>query len=169
MARQNFSAEVEKALNDQLNLEFKASHIYLSMSAYFGRDSVALPGFQKFFKHSSDEEREHGEKFIDYVNKRGGRVVLSSVPAPEIEWNSGRSAVEIALQLEKDVNTSLLKLHKVAEEQNDPATMDFLEGEYLKEQVEANKQLSDMLTQIARVGGDGLGLYLFDQNLQSEK
>lgn len=29
-------------------------------------------------------------------------------------------------------------------------------------------QLADMITNLKRVGGDGLGLYLFDQQLQKE-
>ena len=46
---------------------------------YFDRDDVALPGFQKFFKGSSDEEREHAEKLMSYQNKRGGRIVLQQI------------------------------------------------------------------------------------------
>lgn len=39
---------------------------------------------------------------------------------------------------------------------------DFLEGEYLKEQVEAIKELSDYVTNLQRVG-TGLGEYMFDK------
>lgn len=73
--------------------------------------------------------------------------------------------MEITLQMEKDVNASLLNLHKIAEENNDPNMTDFIEGEFLSEQVEAIKDVADMCTNLARVGHDGLGLYLFDQNL----
>lgn len=33
-------------------------------SYYFDRDDVSLPGMRKFFKESSDEEREHAEKLM---------------------------------------------------------------------------------------------------------
>ena len=46
---------------------------------YFDRDDVALKGFSKFFKHSSDEEREHAEKLMAFQNKRGGRIVLQDI------------------------------------------------------------------------------------------
>lgn len=46
---------------------------------YFDRDDVALKGFSKFFKESSDEEREHAEKLMKYQNKRGGRIVLQPI------------------------------------------------------------------------------------------
>ena len=39
---------------------------------FFEREDVALPGFSKFFKKSSDEEREHAQLFMGYQNKRGG-------------------------------------------------------------------------------------------------
>lgn len=56
-----------------------------------------------------------------------------------------------------DVNKSLLNLHKVGEENNDPQLCDFVESEYLEEQVEAIKKIADLVTQLNRVGGDGLG------------
>ena len=46
---------------------------------------------------------------------------------------------------------------------------DFIESEYLEEQVEAIKQVSDMLTQVKRCGGDGVGLWLFDKSLDEKK
>ena len=49
------------------------------------------------------------------------------------EWGSGVEALECALQLEKSVNQSLLDLHKVASERNDPhvSTHIHLEATYL--------------------------------------
>lgn len=52
------------------------------MYAYFDRDNVALPGLARYFRKTSDEEREHAEKLIDFQNRRGGRVRLSLIPAP---------------------------------------------------------------------------------------
>lgn len=40
--------------------------------------------------------------------------------------------------------------------------MDFIEGEYLKEQVDGIKQISDHVTNLKRVGS-GLGEYMFDK------
>ena len=47
LARQNFSSLCEDALNQQINTELSAAYAYQSMAAYFGRDNVALKGFQK--------------------------------------------------------------------------------------------------------------------------
>ena len=46
---------------------------------YFDRDDVALKGFQKFFKKSSEEEHEHAEKMMKYQNLRGGHIVLQPI------------------------------------------------------------------------------------------
>jgi len=40
--------------------------------------------------------------------------------------------------------------------------MDFLESEYLQEQVDAIKEISDHVTQLKRVG-PGLGEYMYDK------
>lgn len=164
LARQNFSKASEDALNAQINAELTASYIYTAMAAYFNRDDVALPGFRKFFEENAKEEREHAQEFIDYVNQRGGRVTFSPIAQPEkSEWSPMSSLTE-ALALEKLVNQKLLDVHTVATTSNDPQLCDFLESEFLKEQVEAIKKLADLITQLKRAG-EGLGTYLFDKNL----
>lgn len=71
---QNFHCN--ELVNDQLQLEFDASHTYLSIYNYFARDLVALDGFAKMFKHSWKEELEHAEKLFDYIHLRGGNISL---------------------------------------------------------------------------------------------
>jgi len=161
--RQNYHAECEAGINKQINLELYASYVYQSMAFYFDRDDVALKGFSNFFKKSSEEEREHAEKLMKYQNKRGGRVVLQNIQKPDRdEWGTGLEAMTMALSLEKNVNQSLLDLHKLGDTHGDPQFCDFLESNYLEEQVEAIKQLSDYVTNLKRVG-PGLGEYTFDK------
>merc|ERR1712183_660825 len=102
--RQNFHEECEALINKQINMELYASYVYLSMSYYFARDDVALHGFAKYFKKNSDEEREHAQKFMEYQNSRGGRIVLQDVAKPsQDEWGTPLDAIEAALELEKTV------------------------------------------------------------------
>ena len=82
------------------------------------------------------------------------------------EWGNGLEALEAALQLEKTVNQALLDLHKTADKHGDAQMMDFIESEYLEEQVEAIKELSDHISNMKRVG-PGLGEWHFDQKLSS--
>ena len=164
-ARQNFSKAAEDALNAQVNAELTASYVYEAIAAYFDRDEVALKGFHKFFKDSADEERKHAQEFISYINLRGGRVTFAPIAAPaKSEWTPLES-LEDALALEKSVNEKLLQLHAVADENNDPHLADWLEGEFLGEQVEANKKLAGYIANLKRAG-EGLGVFLFDKELQ---
>ena len=166
--RQNFHQEVENGINNQINMELTASYVYQSMAFYFDRDDIALPGFSGLFKHNSEEEREHAEKLMKYLNKRGGRVLLQDIRKPsKDEWGTGLEALQAALDLEKQVNQSLLNLHVLATAKSDAHLTDFLESEYLDEQVEAIKKLGDNITKLKRAGPAGLGEYLFDKDLKS--
>lgn len=161
--RQNYHEECEAGVNKQVNMELYASYVYLSMSAYFDRDDVALPGAHKYFKKASEEENEHAQKLMKFQNQRGGRVKLNDIKAPEKdEWCSLYDAFSVALDLEKKVNQSLLDLHGVADSHKDPQMCDFIETHYLTEQTEAIKEIGDYLTQLKRVG-TGLGEYIFDR------
>ena len=163
--RQNFHENSEAALNKQINMELTASYVYMSMATFFARESVALPGLQEFFAKASTEEREHAQKLIDYITKRGGKVQFSNIIAPKTEWDSPLAALEAALALEQRVNQSLLDLHAVADEHNDPHLGDFIEEEFLGEQVDGAFELAQMITKLKRAQSDELGLYLFDKSM----
>ncbi|XP_067057630.1 uncharacterized protein [Acropora muricata] len=136
---------------------------------HFDRDDVALPGFHKFMLKQSEEEREHASKLMKYQNKRGGRIVLQDIKKPEKnEWESGLDACLAALDLEKHVNQALLDLHNVADTHGDPQMMDFIEENFLEEQVESIKQFSDFVANLKRVG-PGLGEYQFDKLTLEDK
>merc|ERR1711941_111474 len=154
--------ECEAGINKQVNMELTASYIYQSLSSYCARDDVALPNLHKMFKKNSEEEREHAEKLMEYQNKRGGRIVLQDIKKPEVsEYGTVTDMLSLTLQLEKDVNQSLIYLHKIAEKHLDGQFADFIEGEFLKEQVDAIKELGDLLTRAKRCG-NGLGEFLFE-------
>merc|ERR1711934_684914 len=113
--RQNYHEDCGALINKQINMEFYASYVYLSMSSFFNRDDQALHGFADHFKKESNEERAHGMKLMEYQTKRGGRVVFQDIAKPTtMDWGSPLEAMEAALELEKTVNQSLLDLHKVA-------------------------------------------------------
>ncbi|XP_032894967.1 ferritin heavy chain isoform X1 [Amblyraja radiata] len=165
--RQNYHLDCEAAVSRQINLELYASYVYLSMSYYFDRDDVALKNFASFFLEQSHEEREHAEKLMKLQNQRGGRTLLQDIKKPDRdEWGSGLDAMICSLELEKSVNQSLLELHKLATDRNDPHLCDFLETHYLDEQVKSIKLLGDHVTNLRRLGApeNGMAEYLFDKH-----
>jgi len=161
--RQNYNEESEAAINKQINMELYASYVYLSMAYHFDRDDIALEGFHDYFKHQSDEEREHAQKLMKYQNVRGGRIVLHDIKVPTaVEWNTHINALEDALALERKVNESLLALHAVGSKHNDAHLCDYLESEFLDEQVQSINEISKLITNAKRCG-DGLGIFQFDK------
>ncbi|XP_065854484.1 ferritin, chloroplastic [Euphorbia lathyris] len=172
LARQVYVDECEAAINEQINVEYNASYVYHALFAYFDRDYVALKGLAKFFKESSEEEREHAEKLIKYQNTRGGRVILHAIVPPLSEFDHAEKgdalyAMELALSLEKLTNEKLLSLHSVATQNNDPQMADFIESEFLEEQVEDIKKISEYVSQLRRIG-KGHGVWHFNQMLLHE-
>uniref|UniRef100_UPI00398F3E2B ferritin, higher subunit-like n=1 Tax=Pristiophorus japonicus TaxID=55135 RepID=UPI00398F3E2B len=176
--RQSYHQDCEDAVNKQINMELYSSYLYCfhdnvypSSSFYFDRDDVALRHFAEFFKEQSHEEREHAEKLMEFQNRRGGRIILADTKKPEQdEWSNGLEVMQRALQMEKNVNQSLLDLHKFSTEQTDPHLCDFLETHYLDEQVKMIKKLGDHITNLKRLGApeNGLGEYLFDKHTLGE-
>ncbi|KAK4274847.1 hypothetical protein QN277_018016 [Acacia crassicarpa] len=172
LARQHYNERCEAALNEQINVEYSISYVYHAMHAYFDRDNIALRGLAKFFKDSSEEERQHAEKLMKYQNIRGGRVKLQSLLMPlsnydHTEKGDALNAMELALSLEKLNNEKLLNLHKLASKNNDTQFTDFIEGEFLADQVESIKKISEYVAQLRRVG-KGHGVWHFDQMLINE-
>ncbi|XP_078113268.1 ferritin, heavy polypeptide 1b isoform X3 [Sander vitreus] len=149
--RQNFHQDCEAAINRQINLELYASYVYLSMSK---------------------EEHEHAEKLMSLQNKRGGRIFLQDIRKPDRdEWGSSLEALECCLQLEKNVNQSLLDLQKMATEHNDPHLCDFIETHFLDEQVKSIKQLADWISNLRQMGApqSAMAEYLFDKHTMADQ
>ncbi|XP_036318265.1 ferritin heavy chain B isoform X2 [Rhagoletis pomonella] len=168
IVRQNFNRECENAINAQIQLELKSSYDYLAMAYHFDRCDMALPGIYGFFKAASDEEREHAAKFMEYMNKRGGTILLQDLPAPQFKFTTLKAALEEALDMEKTVNESLLALHALASKHIDPQLCDFLETHFLAEQVDAQKQLADYIRQIERCEKE-LGVHIFDKDIKGKE
>merc|ERR1711890_218226 len=97
--RQNYHEECEAMINKQINMEFYASYVHLSMGSYFNRQDQALHGFGKHFMGESEEERKHGIKLMEYQTKRAGRVVFQDIAKPSsMEWGSPGPAQVRGLQ-----------------------------------------------------------------------
>ena len=156
-------------MNEQINEELCAYYTYMAMAAWCAREDVALPGMAAFFTASSREENQHALFMMDYQAKRGGRVTFQPIRlakgSESGEWKSAKACLQTALSLEKQVFASLLKVHQAAEKHGDPQLCDFIAARFLQEQVISCKELADLVTQCKRVGDDGLGLYLFDQEM----
>ena len=164
IGRQNWSDECVSALNKQINNELNASFTYHLISCYFRRLDVGLEKLAEYFNKASLEERTHANQLMDYQTMRGGTVtnltnITSIVEDLELfTTNDIIKSLEIALEMEKSINLSLLKLHKIAENNNDAQFSDYLEGNYLNEQVEAIAELSKVISVLKSFGDNRYGI-----------
>uniref|UniRef100_UPI00398F36C1 ferritin heavy chain-like isoform X1 n=2 Tax=Pristiophorus japonicus TaxID=55135 RepID=UPI00398F36C1 len=165
--RLNYHKDNETAVNRMINMELYASYVYLSMSYYFDRGDVALDNFVKFFKKLSYKEREQAENLMDFQNQRGGNITLQDIKKPEQDdWDNGLQAMLCALQLEKNINQSLLELYKQSKDRTDPHLCGFLETHFLEKQVKSIKKLGDHITNLERLGApqNGIAEYMFNKH-----
>jgi len=66
--------KIELAMNTQLNFEIESAFVYMAMKNYLA--TLSLDGFVNWFDIQFQEEMAHAQKFMDYMNERGGRVQL---------------------------------------------------------------------------------------------
>ncbi|XP_044514391.1 ferritin heavy chain B-like [Gracilinanus agilis] len=163
---QNFHPECEFSISKIINLELHASYVYFTMTYYFCHHNMALKHFSMFFREQSEKKKEHAEKIIQYLIKRGGHPVLENILKSEVEdWSNSLQALEEALVIEKAVNEDLLALYDKAKEHEDPHLCGFLKSELLDEQVKIIKLLGDYITNLKRLGmpENRSGEYIFDK------
>lgn len=143
--------DCNNAVNEQVGWELYASIVYMNMAGYFGKPTVARPGFAKFFKDQSQEEFGHASKFIEYINRRNGTVRRISVEdSPKSDWSSPIEALNDAIKLEKHVYAKIQHIHNIAEIKcQDGHLTDFLEGYFIPEQVDSIKELQEMLSTLS--------------------
>jgi ferritin len=154
--------KMQEALNKQLNAELYSAYLYLSMSAHF--QSVNLGGFANWMRVQAREELLHAMKFYDYVNERGGRVLLSPVDEPPSQWDSPLAAFEHVYQHEQKVTGLINKLVDLAMEARDHATNNFLQW-FVSEQVEEEASADEVVQKLKLVGDDPSGLFMIDREL----
>ena len=165
--RQNWSDNCEEELNKQINAEYECSIAYHYLANYFDRDDVGLDVLVEYYNKASLEEREHANNLMKYQNMRGGVVKMENITVQEILLSKSNDILEsfnIALELEKSINGKLLNLHKVAEENNDPQFSDYLEGNYLNEQVESISKISKIISILERFNGDQHAIWNYISN-----
>jgi ferritin len=154
--------KIEAALNKQLNAELYSSYLYLSMSAYF--QSTNLPGFANWMRVQAQEELVHAMKFYDFINERGGHVMLQQIEGPPKEWSSPLDAFENAYKHEQKVTGLINDLVNLATGEGDHATNIFLQW-FVTEQVEEEASADEVVQKLKLMGDASGGLFMLDREM----
>ena len=156
------SANVIKLLNDQMNLEFYSSNLYLQMSAWC--EQQGFEGAAKFLSAHAAEEMQHMRKLFTYLNETGAQAIISAIEAPSHEYKSLKEVIAITYEHEKLITSKINELVGKTFEEKDYSAFNFLQW-YVAEQHEEEKLFSSILDKLNLLGDDGKGLFLVDKDL----
>ncbi|MFA4986956.1 MAG: ferritin [Candidatus Brocadiia bacterium] len=145
MDSKRLSDKVLAVLNKQINWELYSGYLYLSLSAYF--EDRSFKGFARWNRIQAAEEVKHAMKIFDYVNARFGRVVLEQVQKPPFEFKSILDGFNAAFEHEKFNTSHIYECLAVAQAENDPATVNFLQW-FVGEQVEEEEQAGEIVAKL---------------------
>ena len=161
-----FSKNLEQAVNKQIKNELYSGYLYLAMAAQC--DSMNLKGFAHWLKVQAREELGHAMKFYDFVNDRGGRVVFEAIDKPPVEYRSLQEMFEAVYKHEQKVTGLINKLYEMAKAENDYPLQVHLQW-FIDEQVEEEKNASEILAMLKLTGESGSGLLILDRALGERK
>jgi ferritin len=156
------SQKLQDALNEQMKNEFFSAYLYKAMASYFASED--LPGFAHWMHIQTLEEMCHGEKFFRFICEAGGRAILLPIEGPKNNFESPQQVFEFSLKHEQFVTDRINKLMTQAKEEANHAAEIFLQW-FVTEQVEEEASFGLELKKLKRMGDDGRGLLMLDQEL----
>jgi len=156
------SKTLQDAFNKQLNAETFSAYLYWSMSAYF--ESKNLAGAATWMRAQAQEEMAHAVKFYDYLNERGGRVILAAIDPPETKWDSPLAVFEAVYRHEQKVTGMINNLVNLASQEGDHASGVFLQW-FVTEQVQEEATANEVIGKLKLMAGAPGALFMMDREL----
>ncbi|TYL45970.1 ferritin [Nocardioides sp. BGMRC 2183] len=138
-------------LNVQIGNEFAAHNQYLACAVYY--DALTMPQMAALFYSQALEERQHAMMMVQYLLDTDAPVRIPGVEAPVAEFTDVVAPVQLALDQEKTVTEQINGLLRIAREENDYASEQFMQW-FIKEQVEEVASMSDLLAVVTRSQDD---------------
>jgi ferritin len=145
------AARFVEALNAQIGNELAAHNQYLACAVHY--DAETMPRMAAFFYAQALEERDHAMMMVQYLLDIDAPVVIPGVEAPAATFADVVGPVALALEQEKRVTEQINGLLRIAREESDFASEQFLQW-FIKEQVEEVATMSDLLAVVTRNQSD---------------
>jgi ferritin len=153
-------------INEQINREMFSAYLYLAMAAKM--QEAGFKGVGNWFTIQYHEEMFHAMKFYAYLQDQGASVELKALAKPEVKESSPKELFERALEHEKGVSASIREIMDLAVAEKDYATQELAQW-YVKEQVEEEKNATEILQTIGLVGNSAQGVFLLNIELGKRK
>ena len=132
-----------------------------------GQATRVMGGVANFLFRHSAEERNHMMKILEYVLKRGAKVVVTAIPEPGPDPLSINDCFEKIFKSEVDNTTSIYNIVNMSMAEKDWATWNFMQW-FVKEQTEEETLALDLLSKIKVAGGETANndaLFVLDNEL----
>jgi ferritin len=134
-------------LNVQIGNELAAHNQYLACAIHY--DALTMPQMAAFFYAQALEERGHAMMMVQYLLDTDAEVAIPAVEAPVNEFADVVAPVALALEQEQRVTEQINGLLRIAREEFDFASEQFMQW-FIKEQVEEVATMSDLLAVVKR-------------------
>jgi bacterioferritin B len=134
-------------LNVQIGNELAAHNQYLACAIHY--DGLTMPQMAAFFYAQALEERGHALMMVQYLLDSDAEVMIPAIEAPQSSFGDVVGPVSLALEQEKRVTEQINGLLRIAREESDFASEQFMQW-FIKEQVEEMATMSDLLTVVGR-------------------
>ena len=145
------SKKMQNEINEQINAELWSAYLYLAMA--MDAEAKALKGIANWFFVQWLEEQDHARIFQNYINDRGGKVLLESIDDVMTEWDNPLDMFLDTLEHEKKVTSLINDLVRLADKEQDFATLSLLKW-FVDEQVEEEKSARDLVCDLKRREND---------------
>ena len=141
------AARFIEQLNAQIGHELAAHNQYLACAVHY--DALTMPQMAAFFYAQALEERDHALMMVQYLLDTDADVAIPGVEAPVTGFADVVAPVRLALEQERRVSEQINALLRVAREEGDFASEQFMQL-FIKEQVEEVATMSDLLAVVTR-------------------
>ncbi|MGN0035745.1 MAG: ferritin [Bacteroidaceae bacterium] len=155
---------LQNAINEQITAELWSANLYLSMAFYLKKEG--FDGMAHWMFRQASEEKGHAIEMADYMIKRDGTPKVDKIDVVPQGWGNPLEVFEHVYKHECHVSALINELVKVASEEKDNATQDFLWG-FVREQVEEEATASGIVNMLKKAGD--AGIFFVDSKLGERK
>ncbi|TNE66883.1 MAG: ferritin [Bacteroidetes bacterium] len=158
------SKAVQSKLNEQIQKEAFAGNAYLAMATW--AEGEGLPNIAEFFYNSAEEERQHMMELYRYINANGGVAKLGDkLGKVKDKFKNVLEAFQQVYELEHSVTLAIDELASWCQQNGEHATFFFLQA-FVLEQQEAERNVTEILTIIERMGYEPRNLFYLDKQFK---
>jgi ferritin len=158
MVKSLLKPEIKQWFDKSIESELYASNLYKHIANNMQR--LGFFGVQKYFLKESNEELEHYQKIVDFVNDMGDISTVMAVPKMTDKILSISDALGIAYETEVDLMKKYQKFYEEAEDKyKDCVTATFL-IEFLQIQRKSVGEYGDLISRYEKNKND---VFEFDE------